>query len=61
MMRQTGLQPDRGTDGDLFATCKCAREDEVGNIRTGDQKHEGDRPKHHELLLVTNLAHRLFA
>ena len=54
------LAPMRGTDGDLFATRKGAREDEVGDICAGDQKHESHSPKHHEQS-GTNLADCLFA
>jgi hypothetical protein len=49
-----------GTDGNLFATRKRAGEDEVGNIRAGDQKHEGHSPEHHEQSRP-DVAYHLFA
>ena len=39
---------ERGANGDLFAARKRAREDQVGNIRTRDQKHKCDCAQHHE-------------
>ena len=49
-----------GADGDLFAAGEGAGEDEVGYVRAGDEKNEGDGAEHHEER-GTNVAYGLVA
>ena len=43
--RSTGAH--RHAHRDLFASDRCARQEQVGDVRTGDEEHEPDRAKEH--------------